>query len=69
MRPQKGLTPAVALIRPKFPHNVGATLRACSYFGARQLWFTGDRVPLEPFEEILPVSEMLNEHRGFISNS
>ncbi len=41
-----GLTPAVALINPKFPHNVGAALRAASCFGVPQVWFTGDRVTL-----------------------
>jgi tRNA G18 (ribose-2'-O)-methylase SpoU len=41
-----GLTPAVALINPKFPHNVGASLRAASCFGAHQVWFTGDRVTM-----------------------
>lgn len=39
-----GVTPSVALINPKFPHNVGAALRAASCYGARQVWFTGDRV-------------------------
>jgi tRNA(Leu) C34 or U34 (ribose-2'-O)-methylase TrmL len=41
-----GITPAVALINPKFPHNVGAAMRAASCFGAKQVWFTGDRVTL-----------------------
>jgi len=41
-----GLTPSVALINPKFPHNVGAALRAASCYGAKQVWFTGDRVEL-----------------------
>lgn len=36
---------AVALINPKYPHNVGAALRACSIFGAQQLLWTGDRIP------------------------
>jgi len=42
-----GVTPAVVLINPKYDHNVGAALRACSCFDIKQLWFTGDRVPLE----------------------
>ena len=41
-----GVTPAVALINPKFPHNVGAALRAASCFGVPQVWFTGDRITL-----------------------
>jgi tRNA(Leu) C34 or U34 (ribose-2'-O)-methylase TrmL len=40
--------PAIILINPKFPHNVGAAVRAASCFGASQVWFTGTRVPIEP---------------------
>lgn len=42
-----GVTPAVALANPKFPHNVGAAVRAASCYGVRQVWFTGDRVRLD----------------------
>lgn len=42
-----GITPAVALINPKYPHNVGAALRAASCFGLEQVFFTGDRVSLD----------------------
>jgi tRNA(Leu) C34 or U34 (ribose-2'-O)-methylase TrmL len=41
-----GLAPAVALINPKFPCNVGAAMRAASCYGVPQVWFTGDRVTL-----------------------
>jgi tRNA(Leu) C34 or U34 (ribose-2'-O)-methylase TrmL len=41
-------TPSIVLINPKYPHNVGAALRACSCFGAKNIIFTGDRVSLEP---------------------
>jgi tRNA(Leu) C34 or U34 (ribose-2'-O)-methylase TrmL len=37
----------VALVDPKFPHNVGAAVRAASCYGARQVWFSGDRVRLD----------------------
>lgn len=40
-----GKTPAVAIVNPKFDHNVGGALRACSRLGAVQLWYTGERVP------------------------
>lgn len=43
-----GETPSILLVNPKYPHNVGAALRACSCFGVKQLWFTGDRVSLDP---------------------
>jgi tRNA(Leu) C34 or U34 (ribose-2'-O)-methylase TrmL len=39
-----GTPPAVVLINPKFAHNVGAALRACSCFGIKQLWYTGNRI-------------------------
>jgi tRNA(Leu) C34 or U34 (ribose-2'-O)-methylase TrmL len=42
-----GVTPAVVLIDPKYPHNVGATLRACAAFGAKQLYVTGHRAQWE----------------------
>jgi len=42
-----GITPSVALVNPKYPHNVGAAVRAASCFGVKQVWFTGDRVSLE----------------------
>jgi tRNA C32,U32 (ribose-2'-O)-methylase TrmJ len=46
-KPARGQPPAVALIDPKYPHNVGAALRACSCWGVGQLWWTGDRVTLD----------------------
>jgi tRNA C32,U32 (ribose-2'-O)-methylase TrmJ len=39
--------PAVGLVDPKFPHNVGAAVRAASCYGIGQVWFTGDRVRLD----------------------
>src|SRR5262249_35205478 len=41
-----GRPPAVVLINPKYPHNVGAAVRAASCYGIEQVWFTGDRVQL-----------------------
>jgi tRNA(Leu) C34 or U34 (ribose-2'-O)-methylase TrmL len=41
-----GITPAVALVNPKYPHNVGAAVRAAACFGISQVWFSGDRVTL-----------------------
>lgn len=41
------LAPTVALINPKYYHNVGGVLRACSCFGGKQLIWTGDRVTLD----------------------
>jgi tRNA(Leu) C34 or U34 (ribose-2'-O)-methylase TrmL len=41
-----GRAPAIVLVDPKFPHNVGAAVRAASCYGLGQVWFTGDRVHL-----------------------
>jgi hypothetical protein len=43
-----GRTPAIALIDPKYSHNVGAAVRAASCFGVGQVWYTGQRVSLTP---------------------
>jgi len=46
MKPRlKGVTPAIALVNPKYPHNVGAVVRAASCWGASQVIWTGHRVP------------------------
>jgi len=47
----RGVTPSVILINPKYPHNVGAALRACSCFDIAQLWWTGERVTIDPVRE------------------
>jgi tRNA(Leu) C34 or U34 (ribose-2'-O)-methylase TrmL len=36
----EGVAPAIGLVDPKFPHNVGAAVRAASCYGIRQAWFT-----------------------------
>jgi tRNA C32,U32 (ribose-2'-O)-methylase TrmJ len=60
----KGQFPAVILIDPKYAHNVGAALRACSCFGLRQLWWTGARVRLDPVKgERLPREERMKGYR------
>lgn len=57
---KEGVAPAVALCNPKNARNVGAALRACSCFGIKQLWFTGNRVPLEGNESYrLPREERM----------
>jgi tRNA(Leu) C34 or U34 (ribose-2'-O)-methylase TrmL len=62
--PAVGVAPAVVLIDPKYPANVGAALRACSVFGLTQLWWTGDRVNLDPAKgERLPREERMKGYR------
>ena len=41
----KNHTPAIIMFNPKYPHNVGAAVRACSCFDANLIIWTGDRVP------------------------
>lgn len=43
-----GKAPAIALVNPKYPHNVGAAVRAASCYGIGQVWFSGARVSLTP---------------------
>jgi tRNA(Leu) C34 or U34 (ribose-2'-O)-methylase TrmL len=62
--PLTGRPPAVALIDPKFPHNVGAALRACSCWGVGQLWWTGRRVRLDVARgQRLPREERMKGYR------
>jgi len=53
-----GTAPALALVNPKYPRNVGAAIRAASCFGLKQVWFTGDRVKLDT-KERLPREERM----------
>ena len=55
----KATTPAIALVNPRFPHNVGAAIRAASCFGAEQVWFTGDRF----VSKIMDMPRMPREER------
>ena len=60
----QGRPPAVVLVDPKFPHNVGGALRACSCWGVGQLWWSGDRVTLDvPKGERLPREERMKGYR------
>jgi len=62
--PPHGVTPAVALVNPKYPHNVGAAVRAATCFGARQVWWTGGRVTLDVSKgERLPREERMKGFR------
>ncbi len=64
-KPAKGRPPAVVLMNPKYPHNVGAALRACSCWGVGQLWWTGDRVTLDmPRGQRLPREERMKGYRS-----
>lgn len=47
-----GKVPAIALINPKFRHNLGAAIRASSCFGISQVWYTGNRIQEQQGERV-----------------
>lgn len=55
--------PGIVLIDPKFPHNVGATIRACSCFGVESLVWTGSRIELSKYER-LPREERMKGYKS-----
>jgi tRNA(Leu) C34 or U34 (ribose-2'-O)-methylase TrmL len=56
-----GVAPSVLLINPKYAANVGKSLRLCSCYGIRQLWYTGDRS--HPEGARLPREERMKGYR------
>lgn len=55
---------SILLISPKYPHNVGAALRAASCFGTDAIYWTGDRVSLDHGKgQRLPREERMKEYR------
>lgn len=59
-----GEVPAIALVDPKYPQNVGMVVRLASCYGLRQVWFTGDRVSLDLARgERLPREERMKGYR------
>jgi tRNA(Leu) C34 or U34 (ribose-2'-O)-methylase TrmL len=62
--PAHGVTPAIALVNPKYPANVGMAVRLASCYGVRQVWFTGERVSLNPTRgERLPREERMKGYK------
>jgi tRNA(Leu) C34 or U34 (ribose-2'-O)-methylase TrmL len=51
--------PAIVMLDPRYPHNVGAAVRACSCFGTKQVWLTGKRVA----EEVWDAKRLPREER------
>lgn len=60
---KEGLYPAVALTNPKFERNVAGIVRACSCYGVRQLWWSGNRVQIDPSRKRLPREERLRGYK------
>jgi tRNA(Leu) C34 or U34 (ribose-2'-O)-methylase TrmL len=42
--------PAILMTDPRYPHNVGAAVRAASCFGVEHVWLTGQRVAKQVWE-------------------
>lgn len=59
------MTSAVLLIDPKYPHNVGQSVRACAAYGVSNLYFTGERLK-RALKELkrLPREERLRGYRS-----
>jgi tRNA(Leu) C34 or U34 (ribose-2'-O)-methylase TrmL len=56
--------PAVVLTNPKYKHNVGGVLRACSCFAVPTMIWTGDRVVIDKdLGERLPREERMKGYR------
>lgn len=52
----------IFLENPKYPHNVGASVRAASCYGVEAVAWNGDRVTLDPTER-LPREERMRGYR------
>ena len=53
------------MINPKFPHNVGTTIRACSCFGVESLVWTGLRVDPSKYRR-LPREERMKGYKSVV---
>jgi tRNA(Leu) C34 or U34 (ribose-2'-O)-methylase TrmL len=51
--------PAIALMQPKYAHNVGQAVRIASCYGIGQVWYSGSRVKLATAGERLPREERM----------
>lgn len=54
--------PAIVLIDPKYPHNVGAVVRTASCYGIGAVVYTGDRVAIAQTDERLPREERMRDY-------
>jgi tRNA(Leu) C34 or U34 (ribose-2'-O)-methylase TrmL len=55
-------TASVVLINPKFSHNVGAAIRACSCFGVQSMLWTGNRIDVSKYTR-LPREERMKGYK------
>lgn len=57
-----GIAPAIALINPKYLHNIGAVIRAASCYGIKQVWYSGDRIKISD-EVRIPREERMKGYK------
>lgn len=57
--------PGVVLMNPKFPHNVGGTIRGCSCFPIESLVWTGLRVDASKYRR-LPREERMRGYKNVV---
>lgn len=53
----------IALVNPKFPHNVGAAIRGASCFGIQHVFFSGNRIPVEHEGYRIPREERMKGYK------
>ena len=60
--------PSVILYNPKYVHNLGNVVRACSCFGAKSIIFTGSRISLETGngKYRLPREERMKDYKDIL---
>lgn len=59
-----GKPPAILLMNPKYPRNVGMAIRLASCYGMNQVWFTGKRFSLDTSQgQRLPREERMKGYR------
>lgn len=56
------VAPAIVLVQPKYPHNVGQVVRLASCYGIRQVWYTGKRVLRAIDGQRLPREERMRRY-------
>lgn len=61
---KNGVAPAILLTNPKYARNVGVAVRAASCYGLKQVWFTGNRVALDPaMQRRIPREERMKGYK------
>ena len=54
---------SIGLVNPKYPHNVGAAIRGASCFGAENVFFSGNRIPVDNPAYRIPREERMKGYQ------